>query len=97
MCPECAYEWNPAEVEVTRGVVKDDANGNNWLDIYGDLTKDLKVKGCTGDLNRRVRVKNIRIVEGDHNIDCKIDGFGNETQSEFVKKISNVHKINRVV
>nr|WP_295589519.1 zinc ribbon domain-containing protein YjdM [uncultured Streptococcus sp.] len=90
VCPECAYEWNPAEVaEVEEGVVAIDANGNKLAD--GDtviLIKDLKVKGVPKDLKQGTRVKNIRIVEGDHNIDCKIDGFGAmKLKSEFVKKI----------
>lgn len=88
VCPECAYEWNPAEVE-EEGVVAIDANGNKLSD--GDtvtLIKDLKVKGAPKDLKQGTRVKNIRIVEGDHNIDCKIDGFGAmKLKSEFVKKI----------
>ena len=90
VCPECAYEWNPAEVaEVEEGLVAIDANGNKLTD--GDtvtLIKDLKVKGAPKDLKQGTRVKNIRIVEGDHNIDCKIDGFGAmKLKSEFVKKI----------
>ena len=90
VCPECAYEWNPAEVaEVEECVVAIYANGNKLPD--GDtvtLIKDLKVKGAPKDLKQGTRVKNIRIVEGDHNIDCKIDGFGAmKLKSEFVKKI----------
>ena len=90
VCPECAHEWNPAEVaDVEEGLVAIDANGNKLTD--GDtvtLIKDLKVKGAPKDLKQGTRVKNIRIVEGDHNIDCKIDGFGAmKLKSEFVKKI----------
>ncbi len=90
VCSECAHEWNPAEVaEVEEGLVAIDANGNKLTD--GDtvtLIKDLKVKGAPKDLKQGTRVKNIRIVEGDHNIDCKIDGFGAmELKSEFVRKI----------
>ena len=91
VCPECAYEWNPAEVneEDDDGIKAIDANGNQLVD--GDtvtLMKDLKVKGAPKDLKQGTRVKNIRIVEGDHNIDCKIDGFGAmKLKSEFVKKI----------
>ncbi|EHG13576.1 zinc ribbon domain-containing protein YjdM [Streptococcus intermedius] len=91
ICPECAYEWNPAEVneEDDDGIKAIDANGNQLVD--GDtvtLIKDLKVKGAPKDLKQGTRVKNIRIVEGDHNIDCKIDGFGAmKLKSEFVKKI----------
>ena len=91
VCPECAYEWNLAEVneEDDDGIKAIDANGNQLVD--GDtvtLIKDLKVKGAPKDLKQGTRVKNIRIVEGDHNIDCKIDGFGAmKLKSEFVKKI----------
>ncbi|AGU78095.1 zinc ribbon domain-containing protein YjdM [Streptococcus intermedius] len=91
VCPECAYEWNPAEVneEDDDGIKAIDANGNQLVD--GDtvtLIKDLKVKGAPKDLKQGTRVKNIRVVEGDHNIDCKIDGFGAmKLKSEFVKKI----------
>ncbi|CMU33239.1 phnA protein [Streptococcus pneumoniae] len=90
VCPECAHEWNPAEVaEVEEGLVAIDANGNKLTD--GDtvtLIKDLKVKGAPKDLKQGTRVKNICIVEGDHNIDCKIDGFGAmKLKSEFVRKI----------
>ena len=90
VCPECAYEWNPAEVaEVEEGVIAIDVNGNKLAD--GDtvtLIKDLRVKGAPKDLKQGTRVKNIRIVEGDHNIDCEIGGFGAmKLKSEFVKKI----------
>ena len=88
VCPECAYEWDHKEVE-EEGIVAIDANGNRLAD--GDtvtLIKDLKVKGAPKDLKQGTRVKGIRIVEGDHNIDCKIDGFGAmKLKSEFVKKI----------
>ena len=89
VCPECAYEWNPTEVVEEERIRAIDANGNQLAD--GDnvtLIKDLKVKGALKDLKQGTRVKNIRIVEGDHNIDCKIDGFGAmKLKSEFVKKI----------
>ena len=90
VCPECAFEWNPAEiVEEDNRIRAIDANGNQLAD--GDtvtLIKDLKVKGAPKDLKQGTRLKNIRIVEGDHNIDCKIDGFGAmKLKSEFVKKI----------
>ena len=66
-----------------------DANGNVLQD--GDtvsVIKDLKVKGSSSTLKQGTRVKNIRLVDGDHNIDCKIDGFGAmKLKSEFVKKI----------
>lgn len=89
VCPECAHEWNPADEVVEEGLVALDVNGNRLAD--GDtvtLIKDLKVKGAPKDLKQGTRVKGIRIVAGDHNIDCKIDGFGAmKLKSEFVKKV----------
>lgn len=87
VCPECGHEWSEAETvaEVVR-----DSNGNVLAD--GDsvsIIKDLKVKGASAPLKQGTKVKNIRLVEGDHNIDCKIDGFGPmKLKSEFVKKLS---------
>lgn len=91
VCPECGYEWdaNEAPLAEEEGPVAIDANGVRLQN--GDtitVIKDLKVKGAPKDLKQGTRVKNIRIVEGDHNIDCKIDGFGAmKLKSEFVKKI----------
>lgn len=90
ICPECAYEWNGEEVAVEEeGLVVKDANGNLLAD--GDtvtIIKDLKVKGSSSPLKMGTKVKNIKLVEGDHNIDCKIDGFGAmQLKSEFVKKL----------
>ncbi len=86
VCPECGYEWNETTLEAAQ--VKD-SNGNVLND--GDtitVIKDLKVKRSSSVLKRGTRVKNIRLVDGDHNIDCKIDGFGPmKLKSEFVKKI----------
>lgn len=91
-CPECAHEWSEqsaveaanAELEVVK-----DANGNTLVD--GDsitVIKDLKVKGSSSVVKVGTKVKNIRLVSGDHNIDCKIDGIGAmKLKSEFVKKI----------
>lgn len=90
-CPECAHEWNGAEaepVEVAR-VVKD-ANGNVLQD--GDtvsVIKDLKVRGSSAVVKVGTKVRNIRIVEGDHDIDCKIEGIGAmQLKSEFVRKVT---------
>ena len=89
VCPECAYEWDPNEVAEEEGLVVLDSNGTRLAD--GDtvtVIKDLKVKGAPKDIKQGTRVKNIRLVEGDHNIDCKIEGFGAmKLKSEFVKKI----------
>lgn len=91
VCPECAHEWTlQAEADnAEAALVVKDANGNILQD--GDtvtVIKDLKVKGSSSALKMGTRVKNIRLVDGDHNIDCKIDGFGAmQLKSEFVKKI----------
>lgn len=94
VCPECAHEWSataaPEAVDtVEAGLVVRDANGTLLKD--GDavvIVKDLKVKGATSALKVGTKVKSIRLVEGDHNIDCKIDGFGSMAlKSEFVKKV----------
>jgi protein PhnA len=90
VCPECAHEWPKAATEeATEGArVVRDANGNVLQD--GDsviLIKELKVKGASGPLKVGTKVKKIRLVEGDHDIDCKIDGFGAmQLKSQFVKK-----------
>ncbi|RHW40344.1 alkylphosphonate utilization protein [Neobacillus notoginsengisoli] len=90
VCPECAYEWTPESMEASDNEkVTKDANGNVLND--GDsvtVIKDLKVKGSSSVLKQGTKVKNIRIVEGDHDIDCKIDGFGPmKLKSEFLKKL----------
>lgn len=90
VCPDCGYEWNPAEIEeeAETGLVVKDSNGNILVD--GDavvIIKDLPVKGAPKPIKAGTKVKSIRLVEGDHNIDCKIDGFGSMAlKSEFVKK-----------
>lgn len=87
VCPECGHEWNPNEVNENALSVKD-ANGNPLED--GDsvvVVKNLPVKGHPKPIKAGTKVKNIRLVDGDHNIDCKIDGFGSMAlKSEFVKK-----------
>ena len=89
-CPECSYEWNPATVVQEKGFQVKDANGNFLQN--GDsviMVKSLKVKGASGPLKAGTKVRNIRLVEGDHNISCKISGFGAMAlKSEFVKKSS---------
>ena len=92
VCPECAHEWSPtatAAAPADAAPVIKDAVGNVLAD--GDsvtLIKDLKVKGATSPLKAGTKVKNIKLVDGDHNIDCRIDGFGAMAlKSEFVKKI----------
>ena len=90
VCPDCGHEWSASasEAAVTDEAVVLDANGTVLAD--GDsvtLVKGLKVKGAQSDLKVGTKVKSIRLVEGDHNIDCKISGFGAmKLKSEFVKK-----------
>ncbi len=89
VCPECAHEWPKDEIqkESSEKVYKD-AHGNILED--GDtitVIKDLKVKGSSSVVKIGTKVKNIRLVDEDHDIDCKIDGFGDmKLKSEFVKK-----------
>ena len=90
VCPECAHEWSkevPEESSEDSVVIKDSV-GNVLAD--GDtitVIKDLKVKGSSSVVKVGTRVKNIRLVDGDHDIDCKIEGFGAmKLRSEFVKK-----------
>ena len=91
MCPECAHEWpiEAVQEQEETGLVVKDSNGNLLQD--GDsitVIKDLKVKGTTQGIKMGTRVKNIRLVEGDHNIDCNVPGIGAmKLKSEFVKKI----------
>jgi len=89
VCPECAHEWTMGGAEENEDTqIVRDANGNILND--GDsvtVIKDLKVKGSSSTLKIGTKVKSIRLVDGDHNIDCKIDGFGAmKLKSEFVKK-----------
>jgi len=90
ICPECAHEWTrePEQGDAETERVVRDANGNALAD--GDtvtLIKDLKVKGTSLVIKVGTKVKGIRIVDGDHDIDCKIDGIGAmQLKSEFVKK-----------
>lgn len=91
ICPECAHEWTAGietENSEDKKVVRD-ANGNVLND--GDavtVIKDLKVKGSSSVVKIGTKVKNIRLIDGDHDIDCQIDGFGAmKLKSEFVKKV----------
>jgi len=91
VCPECAHEWSKDVIteDVAKGAGITDANGNPLND--GDtvsVIKDLKVKGSSMVVKVGTKVKNIRLVEGDHDIDCKIDGIGPmKLKSQFVKKV----------
>ena len=90
VCPECGHEWQPgAEVAAESNKEIRDSAGSVLQD--GDtvtVIKDLKVKGSSLVVKIGTKVKNIRLVDGDHDIDCKIDGFGAmKLKSEFVKKV----------
>lgn len=90
ICPECAHEWQRhAAVELVEEKVWKDAVGN--LLTNGDtvtVIKDLKFKGSSSVIKVGTKVKNIRLIEGDHDIDCKVDGFGPiQLKSEFVRKV----------
>jgi len=91
VCPECAHEWsaNAAEAPADEGKVIKDSVGNVLQD--GDtitVIKDLKVKGSSLVVKVGTKVKGIRLVDGDHDIDCKIDGIGAmKLKSEFVRKV----------
>jgi len=95
VCPECAHEWGLSSASAAESSGTDepervvrDSNGNALKD--GDtviVVKDLPVKGASSALKAGTKVKGIRLVDGDHNIDCKIEGFGGmKLKSEFVKK-----------
>ncbi|AQH01642.1 alkylphosphonate utilization protein [Burkholderia sp. KK1] len=89
ICPDCAHEWSSAAATAEpEGRVYRDSAGNLLQD--GDtvtVIKDLKLKGSGGVIKMGTKVKNIRLVDSDHDIDCKIDGFGAMSlKSEFVRK-----------
>lgn len=91
VCPECAHEWSEQDASPATAASKvyRDSAGNVLED--GDsvtVIKDLKLKGSSGVVKVGTKVKNIRLVDGDHDIDCKIDGFGAMSlKTEFVKKV----------
>ncbi|MFA7633961.1 MAG: zinc ribbon domain-containing protein YjdM [Thiohalomonadaceae bacterium] len=90
VCPECAHEWpqQNEDAAMAQGAIVRDAYGNELND--GDsvtVIKDLKLRGSSLVVKVGTKVKNIRLVDGDHDIDCKIDGIGAmQLKSEFVKK-----------
>lgn len=90
VCPECAHEWSDeADTEVAEENITRDAFGNELQD--GDqvtVIKDLKVKGRSDVVKQGTNIKGIRIIDGDHDIDCRVPGHGNmQLKSEFLKKI----------
>lgn len=89
ICPECAYEWQEGNEEtVSSELIIYDANGQRLTD--GDtvtVIKDLKIKGSSSVVKVGTKVKNIRLVSGDHDISCKVNGIGAmNLKSQFVKK-----------
>jgi len=91
ICPDCSHEWNPAEVAEDQRedtLVVKDANGVILQNGDSVVTiKTLPVKGSSQSIKAGTKVRNIRLAQGDHNIDCKIEGFGAMAlKSEFVKK-----------
>ena len=91
MCPECAHEWSPTDPQAGPADaprIHRDGVGNVLAD--GDsvtVTRDLKVKGAGAPLKAGTKVRNIRLVDEDHDIDCRIEGFGAmKLKSEFVRK-----------
>lgn len=87
VCPDCGNEWSGNEPSESEEKIFKDSNGNILQD--GDsviLIKDLKVKGSSIVLKKGTKAKNIRLVDGDHDVDCKIDGQSFSLKSEFLKK-----------
>ncbi len=90
VCPECGHEWQPGAEAATESSKQIRDSAGSVLQDGDTVTviKDLKVKGSSLVVKIGTKVKNIRLVEGDHDIDCKIDGFGAmKLKSEFVKKV----------
>ena len=91
ICPECAHEWTGGSEGENSAENKDIKDAHGTILNDGDtvtIIKDLKVKGSSTPLKIGTKVKGIRLVDGDHNIDCRIDGFGAmQLKSEFVKKL----------
>lgn len=91
ICPDCSHEWSAVATkdDNTDNRIHKDAHGNVLND--GDtvtLIKDLKVKGSSLVIKGGTKIKNIRLVDGDHDIDCKVDGQSMLLKSEFMKKVS---------
>lgn len=90
VCPECGHEWQPGAAAATESSKQIRDSAGSVLQDGDTVTviKDLKVKGSSLVVKIGTKVKNIRLVDGDHDIDCKIDGFGAmKLKSEFVKKV----------
>jgi protein PhnA len=92
ICPDCFHEWKPDAINETAEsseLIVKDANGTQLQNGDTVVTiKNLPVKGTSQTIKAGTKVKKIRLTDGDHNIDCKIDGFGSMAlKSEFVKKV----------
>lgn len=86
-CPDCAHEWSMTEEAQSDELVVKDAHGADLRD--GDsvtVIKDLKVRGSSMVIKQGTMIKNIRVIEGDHNLDCKVNGTSLQLKSEFMKK-----------
>lgn len=95
-CPECSHEWNPDEVGDENILKVLDSNGNELAN--GDsviIIKNLPVKGAPKPIKSGTKVKNIRLTDGDHNIDCKIDGFGmmEKAQKNFQTGLNQLDEV----
>ena len=94
MCPECGHEWNPDEVKAEEPTLQQDSSAikdaNGAILHDGDtvvVIKDLPVKGASKPIKAGTKVKNIKLTSGDHNIDCKVEGFGSMAlKSIYVRK-----------
>lgn len=87
ICPDCGNEWSMTEEMSVDELTARDAHGNILKD--GDsvtVIKDLKVRGSSMIVKQGTMIKGIRIVEGDHNLDCKVNGTSLQLKSEFMKK-----------
>ena len=96
ICPECAHEWSPSDAAAAAAAAAAASAPKVWKDAFGNvlqdgdsvvIIKDLKVRGASSSLKVGTKVRNIKLIDGDHDIDCKIDGFGAmQLKSEFVRK-----------
>lgn len=93
ICPECAHEWVPGSSNSSDDKEKVVRDANGTILQGGDtvtVIKDLKIKGSSSVVKVGTKVKGIRLVDGDHDIDCKIAGIGAMAlKSEFVKKVTD--------
>jgi protein PhnA len=96
VCPECGHEWRAADADAAGAAASASDAQRVWKDAHGNVLqdgdsvtviKDLKIKGSSTVVKVGTKVRNIRLIDGDHDIDCKIEGFGSmQLKSEFIKK-----------